>query len=403
MPSFLGYFWSTPLHLLILYAVSEACMRMGAPVTTTTSRATTPRTTTPLTTTSTTATEATTTATTTTMTTAPGISCTSCAETLAIIPGDLEDAKQGIGVFAYNKHADGCKTASLTCTGDGFTGSFFLDFVEQRMNPKNDLAILSAFVGGSILGYKILKLILYRHRKSTEEWIPIGRIKELYLFPVKSGKAVSVFSMKCDFLCVSLESIRGRAKIVQATLFNNQRQDGYDCGDEAAEFFTKVVEEHDNWWNNNVVPKREDDFPFSDATPYMITTQASLDDLNERLEKQVTNVRFRPNIVVEGCPAWDEDKWDRLRFGARPDSDAAEMECYRSCDRCSMTKIDPEIGQKAAEEPFKTLQSFRLPTDNMAKSIGKAPIFGVHTGMNRSGFLHVGQVVWAVYKPNGAF
>jgi uncharacterized protein YcbX len=51
----------------------------------------------------------------------------------------------------------------------------------------------------------------------------------------------------------------------------------------------------------------------------MAFSQASLDNLNEKFDDddhKYTARHFRPNIVVgDGCPAFDEDRWSRLRIG----------------------------------------------------------------------------------------
>ncbi|CAJ0580054.1 unnamed protein product, partial [Mesorhabditis spiculigera] len=337
---------------------------------------------------------------------------------------------------------------------------------------KKDAVVLAGCVGGSVLSYQLFKYLLQKWRSDPHEWVPVGRIKELWIYPIKSCKAIPVFSMYCDYLCgnnqelfdrkflvtnpdghfftgrvkpqlltvevnvqddtllltykdrkteIPLKPINERKQLVKATLFRDERQDGYDCGDEAAKFFTAVCEEparlvmhvpglyterlmvtQEDFWNNNEVPKRTDDKPYSDNTPYMVTTVGSLDDLNKKLEHKLPSVQFRANVVVEGCAAWDEDKWGELRFGDRPDSSVAEMQCYRPCDRCIMTKIDPKTGVPDMEEPLRTMREFRLTTGKMANRF-KAPIFGVHTGMNRPGFIHQGQTVWARYKKGGAF
>lgn len=62
----------------------------------------------------------------------------------------------------------------------------------------------------------------------------------------------------------------------------------------------------------------------------MACTTASVDDLNKELkdEKAIISVRnFRPNILVSGVPAWDEDKWLHVRIGE------TEFVCYKPCTR----------------------------------------------------------------------
>ena len=79
---------------------------------------------------------------------------------------------------------------------------------------------------------------------------------------------------------------------------------------------------------------------FADGYPYLITTTASLAALSDRLQRPVEMLRFRPNIVLEGTAAFDEDEWDRLRIG--------EQEFYlpKPCARCVMVTLEPETGEK---------------------------------------------------------
>lgn len=45
---------------------------------------------------------------------------------------------------------------------------------------------------------------------------------------------------------------------------------------------------------------------YPDASPLLVLSEASLADLNTRLEKKVKMDNFRPNIVVTGCDAFEE-------------------------------------------------------------------------------------------------
>ncbi|VDM70051.1 unnamed protein product [Strongylus vulgaris] len=79
-------------------------------------------------------------------------------------------------------------------------------------------------------------------------------------------------------------------------------------------------------WNAEI-PLRTDKTAFADDAPYMINTQASLDDLNTRLEEKVVIEHFRPVIFVDKCAAWDEDKWLSVHIG-----DVA-LQCLKPCLR----------------------------------------------------------------------
>ncbi|MCS6773198.1 MAG: MOSC domain-containing protein, partial [Thermoflexales bacterium] len=78
---------------------------------------------------------------------------------------------------------------------------------------------------------------------------------------------------------------------------------------------------------------------FADGYPYLITHQASLDDLNQRLSHPVPMNRFRPNIVIAGGAPFEEDTWRRLSIGD------AVFELVKPCARCSVIENDQEHAQ----------------------------------------------------------
>ena len=52
---------------------------------------------------------------------------------------------------------------------------------------------------------------------------------------------------------------------------------------------------------------------FSDGFPILVISRASLADLNSRLPKALPMERFRPNLVIDGVGAYDEDRIHELR------------------------------------------------------------------------------------------
>jgi uncharacterized protein YcbX len=91
----------------------------------------------------------------------------------------------------------------------------------------------------------------------------------------------------------------------------------------------------------------------SDGFPLLVTTRASLDDLNRRLAHPLQMRRFRPNIVIEGAEAWAEDRWRRLRIGS------FELRIVKPCARCTITTLDPLSGARLyGDEPLSTLRAF---------------------------------------------
>ncbi|MBV9036694.1 MAG: MOSC domain-containing protein [Acidobacteriaceae bacterium] len=90
----------------------------------------------------------------------------------------------------------------------------------------------------------------------------------------------------------------------------------------------------------------------ADGYPLLLLTQASLDLLNQQLTVPVTVERFRPNLVVAGAAAHEEDQWRRLRVGE------VEMAVVKSCARCSIVLVDPDTGERGIE-PLRTLARYR--------------------------------------------
>ena len=93
---------------------------------------------------------------------------------------------------------------------------------------------------------------------------------------------------------------------------------------------------------------------YADGYPLLVISQASLDDLNSRLKTPVTMDRFRPNIVVDGCRAYAEDCWKKIKIGQ------IEFDAVKKCERCILTTIDPLTGIKDINrQPLNTLAEYR--------------------------------------------
>lgn len=130
--------------------------------------------------------------------------------------------------------------------------------------------------------------------------------------------------------------------------------------------------------------KRHAEVPlgFADGYPYLLVNDASLRDLQQRCAAGIRMEQFRPNIVVSGASAWDEDTWKTIRIGD------VIFDVAKPCSRCIFTTISPEKGQKhPSGEPLATLQSFRTAQDNGDVDFGQNLI------ARRSGVIRVGDEV----------
>jgi uncharacterized protein YcbX len=133
--------------------------------------------------------------------------------------------------------------------------------------------------------------------------------------------------------------------------------------------------------------------PFTDGFPLLVTSTASLADLNERLARAghapVGSERFRPNLVLEGLAPFDEDHVDDIQVAS--DDGPIRLRLVKPCTRCTIPNVDPDT---AATAPAvgDTLAAFRAdPRMNGAVTFGMNAV--VVEGLGR--WLRVGQAVKA--------
>lgn len=120
---------------------------------------------------------------------------------------------------------------------------------------------------------------------------------------------------------------------------------------------------------------------FADGFPLLLISQASLDDLNARLQQPLPMKRFRPNLVVSGCDHYAEDGWRQIRIGD------VTLRIVKPCSRCVITTVDPETGVKGPGEPLRTLAGYRMRD--------KQVYFGQNLIHQQQGLLSVNQAVVA--------
>jgi uncharacterized protein YcbX len=124
--------------------------------------------------------------------------------------------------------------------------------------------------------------------------------------------------------------------------------------------------------------KPNDQTAFSDGFPILLTTQASLDDLNSRMDESIPMERFRPNVVISGSEAFAEDEWKQLKVGN------IRLRIVKPCSRCVIPNIDIKTGEKT-KEPIKTLLSYRKCDDKI--------FFGQNVVADGEGELEVGMTL----------
>jgi uncharacterized protein YcbX len=80
---------------------------------------------------------------------------------------------------------------------------------------------------------------------------------------------------------------------------------------------------------------------FADGFPYLLCSESSLSALNVHLSDPVTMRRFRPNFVIEGAPAYAEDRLGPLKLGE------VSFLGLKPCSRCVIVDTDPELGVRS--------------------------------------------------------
>lgn len=171
--------------------------------------------------------------------------------------------------------------------------------------------------------------------------------------------------------------------------------DALDCGDGAAAWFSDalgtrcrlvrfrrdVVRPTSVKWTNGVPSQTR----FADGYPLLLIGQASLDDLNARLvaagRAPLPMDRFRPNLVVEGLEAFEEDYVAALAAGP------VAIAPVKPCARCPIPSIDQATGLPGPD-PLDILQTYRAnPRMDGAICMGMNCIVTAGTGS----LLYVGQ------------
>ncbi|WP_425261601.1 MOSC domain-containing protein [Rubrivivax sp. RP6-9] len=135
---------------------------------------------------------------------------------------------------------------------------------------------------------------------------------------------------------------------------------------------------------------------FADGYPLLVTSTAAIAELNQRLAAQgspaVGIERFRPNLVLDGLAAFEEDHIDTLTIAT--DDGPVRLRLVKPCVRCSIPDVDPATAA-TGHAVGDVLASFRADA-----RMGGGLTFGMNAivleGIDRA--LRVGQRAGATLK-----
>lgn len=211
--------------------------------------------------------------------------------------------------------------------------------------------------------------------------------------PLPDGDKLRVHAPDMDEFVLPLAWVETAAK--RTVRIWDDTVDAADCGDAAAAWFSaalgtpcRLVRFHrdavrptSTKWTNGVQAQTR----FSDGYPLLLIGQASLDDLNARLvaagRHPLPMDRFRPNLVVDGIGACEEDFLATLTIGG------VEIRPVKPCARCPIPSVDQATGIPGPN-PLDILQTYRAnPRMEGAVCLGMNCIVTAGAGSE----LHLGQ------------
>jgi uncharacterized protein YcbX len=140
----------------------------------------------------------------------------------------------------------------------------------------------------------------------------------------------------------------------------------YDMGDIAAQWFSDFLSEPGKLrklrlvrfdpeqqrlsslkWTDGIEAPNQ----FADGFPLLVASEGSLSELNARLvaagHGAVGIERFRPNVVLAGIEAHDEDRVDTLHIATAEGE--VSLRPVKPCARCPIPDIDPATGTSSPE------------------------------------------------------
>lgn len=105
---------------------------------------------------------------------------------------------------------------------------------------------------------------------------------------------------------------------------------------------------------------------YADSAPVHLISRKSLNELNSRLKHEVTERNFRPNFIIDGEVAYEEDHWKSVRING------LDFRVQERTQRCIFTTIDPKTGKRNENlQPLTTIAKMRLKS-------GLRPTFGIN-------------------------
>ncbi|XP_064458568.1 mitochondrial amidoxime reducing component 2-like [Ornithodoros turicata] len=291
--------------------------------------------------------------------------------------------------------------------------------------------------------------ILWWLRHKAKKFVPVARVKKIFIYPVKSLQGIQVPYVHCISEGPTFEDLRDRCMmIVEDDFFVSQREEpslavvrlaykdgtinvsaegmpdisfpaldpdacskerktvrvrknsyvAVDVSTEASAWFRQYLNK-DNIHLVRILqgecsrPKGSTTpIVFQDSASFHVVSEASLRDLKSRIpDEPISERNFRPNFFIEGSDAYAEDTWSYVQLGD------AIIDYKERCPRCRLTTVNPDTGIRTDKQPLATLRTYRTDRSEEGKEkYALNPLFGVRYFLFREGMVRVGDQVGAV-------
>ena len=113
-----------------------------------------------------------------------------------------------------------------------------------------------------------------------------------------------------------------------------------------------------------------------DGYPVHLVNIASVKDLESRVGTPLSPMRFRPNFLISGLKAYEEEMVDTVTAGD------FTLQIIKPSGRCAIPNIDPDH-QSIGKEPMRTLASYKNSGNNVT--------FGIYATVSKTGKALLGE------------
>jgi uncharacterized protein len=194
-----------------------------------------------------------------------------------------------------------------------------------------------------------------------------------------AAEGLSLSAPGHEILHVPINSKLHRARKARNVVVWNFSGSGLDVGLSTTAWFTKVLQrpaalvQFDGSVPRNCKEVRNISSKtyFADSFGYLLLSQASVTDLEQRMREHHQDAsfelpanRFRANILLDGIAAYEEDHVRTFDF------EGTVLEVVSKCVRCNVPGVDQLSGEVQLGQPTAVLDTYRLDPELGGSTIG---------------------------------